>query len=421
MADTSFRFHREDRDGAPGPDGKPVLRYRMAIEGESLASFDGLAGVSLPPVGPYAVSTLLTVRDTRFALRDLDIRVGDSDLKGGMFLDTSGDRPRTEVKLTTDVLQLNDFIFEDWSMVDPAAADGKQTEDAVDRKEIAALLSREAMTLMDAVFRLDVATVRLGEEDLGGGSLGVTLEDGRLDVNPVHLNIPGGDLDMSLALAPAEADMLASIRTEIDHFDYGVLARRAKPGTDMGGVISLDMAIESRSDSPENLMRNANGHMLLGIWPDAMEADVFELWTVNLLLAILPTVDEGPQSKVNCVVAGLEFHDGVGTQTALFMDSTNMQVGGEVRADFKTEEIDIYMKPRAKRAEFFSAATLVQVDGSFADFGVALAPGALIGTVIRMLASIVTVPVQRLFQEETPEDGETACALAFQGGIPEGR
>jgi uncharacterized protein involved in outer membrane biogenesis len=424
VADTSFRFDRVDGDDPPGSDGEYILRYRMAIEGESLASFDTFAGVSLPPVGPYAMSTLVTVNDTRATLRELDIRVGGSDLKGDMSLDVSGERPRARIKLTTDLLQLNDFIFEDWSMADPATEETAGENPAggtLDREEIQALLSREALTLVDAVFRLDVATVRLGEEDLGGGSLGVALEDGRLDVKPVHLNIPGGSLDMSLAIAPAETDMLASIRTEIDHLDYGVLARRAKPGTGMGGAISLDMAIESRTDRPENLMRNANGHMLLGIWPDAMEADVFELWTVNLLLAILPTVDEGPQSKVNCVIAGLEFRDGVASQTALFMDSTNMQVGGEVRADFKTEEIDIYMEPRAKRAQFFSAATPVQVDGSFADFAVGPAPGALMGTVIRMLTSIVTVPVQRLFQEKTPEDGETACAVAFQGGIPEGR
>ncbi len=424
VADTSFRFDRVDGDGPSASDGKPVLRYRMAIEGESLASFDTFAGVSLPPAGPYAMSTLVTVNDTQVALRELDIRVGDSDLKGDMSLDISGERPRTGIKLTTDLLQLNDFIFEDWSMADPPTEETtgeKPAGGTIDREEIQALLSREALTLVDAVFSLDVASVRLGEEDLGGGSLGVVLEDGRLDVKPVHLNIPGGSLDMSLAIAPAETNILASIRTEIDHFDYGVLARRAKPGTDMGGAISLDMAIESRADRPENLMRNANGHMLLGIWPDAMEADVFELWTVNLLLAILPTVDEGPQSKVNCVIAGLEFRDGVATQTALFMDSTNMQVGGELKADFKTEEIDIYMEPRAKQAQFFSAATPVQVDGSFADFGVAPAPGALMGTVIRMLTSIVTVPVQRMFQEKTPEGGETACAVAFQGGIPEGR
>jgi len=423
VADTTFRFDRVDGDHPDDSDGKRALRYRMRAEGETLASFDGFAGVSLPPVGPYTLSTLITVRDTRAALRDLDIRVGDSDLKGDMFLDISGDRPRTEVKLATEVLQLNDFIFEDWSMVDPATEPTaeKQAADDANREQIDALLSRDAMTLIDAVFALDVATVRLGKEELGGGSLGVTLDDGRLDVKPVHLNIPGGALDMSLAIAPGEADVFASMRTEIDHFDYGVLARRAKSGTDMGGHISLDMAIESRADKPEHLMRNANGHMLLGIWPDAIEADVFELWTVNLLLAIMPTVDDGPRSKVNCVVAGLEFRDGVATQTALFMDTTNMQVGGKVKADFKTEKIDVYMAPRAKDAQFFSAATPVQVDGSFADFGVGPAPGALMGTVIRMLTSIVTVPVQRLFQQEIPEDGEAACAVAFQGGIPEGR
>jgi uncharacterized protein involved in outer membrane biogenesis len=424
VADTTFRFDRVDGGQSPRADGKPILRYRVGAEGENLASFDSFAGVSLPPVGPYALSTLVTVRDTRLALRELDIRVGDSDLTGDMFLDISGERPRTEMRFATEVLQLNDFIFEDWSMVDPATEapkDEKQAEHAVDREQVNALLSRDAMTLIDAVFALDVASVRLGEEALGSGSLAVTLEDGRLDVKPVQLNIPGGALDMSLAIAPAENDMFASVRAEIDRFDYGVLARRTKPDTDMGGHISLDTSIESRADKPEDLMRNANGHMLFGIWPDAIEADVFELWTVNLLLAIMPTVDEGPRSKVNCVVAGLEFHDGVATQTALFMDTTNMQVGGTVKADFKTEAIEVYVAPQAKEAQFFSAATPVQVDGSFADFGIGAAPGALLGTVVRILTSVVTVPVQRMFQEKVPEDGETACAVAYQGGIPEGR
>ena len=45
----------------------------------------------------------------------------------------------------------------------------------------------------------------------------------------------------------------------------------------------------------------------------------------------------------------------------------------------------------------------------------------MIGTVIRMVASIVTVPVERVFRENIPEDGEAACAIAYQGGIPDGR
>lgn len=424
LAQTALRLDRVDEDDTLTEQATPSLSYRMQVEGQRLDGFDPFVGVSMPPLGPYTLSTLITVRENHFALRDLEVRVGESDLEGSMSIDVSGDRPRARITLATDVLQLDDFIFDNWSMVDPTdgtPGDDAQASRAIESESIDALLSREAMTLIDAELAVQVSRVRLGAEDLGGGNLGVRLENGRLDVHPIHLNIPGGSLDMALTLEPGEEALFASARTDIEHFDYGVLARRAKPDTDMGGRISLDMAMQARAERAEDLMREANGHMLLGIWPDNIEADVFDLWTVNLLIAIMPTVDEGPRSRVNCVIAGVEFADGVATQTSLLMDTTNMQVGGEVRADFRTEKIDVYLKPSAKVPQFFSLATPVQVDGSFSDFGVAPAPGALVGTVIRMLTSIVTVPVQRLFQEEIPEDGEAACAIAFRGGIPEGR
>ncbi len=428
VADTVLRFDRVDGGAAAQPEGPREIRYRVSAQGTNLDSFDSFAGVSLPPVGPYELTALITAGDTRFTLSDLDIRIGDSDLKGSMLVDTSGERPRTAVHLVTDVLQLEDFIFEDWSMVDSdedtepeQGAAVARGADGVDRQQIATLLSRESMTLIDAAVTLEVAQVLLGKEELGGGKFGLTLADGRLEVTPVQLDIPGGALSMSLAFEPTDEGVYSQIGFDIDQFDYGVLARRQKPDTDMGGRISLDVALESRADTPEDLLRNANGHLLFGIWPDNIEADVFDLWTVNLLLAVLPTVDQGPKSKVNCIVAGLEFRDGVAIQKSLLVDTTNMQVGGEIKVSFKTQEIDMSLKPQAKVPQFFSLATPVQVDGDFSDFGVSPAPGALIGTVIRMATSIVTVPVERLIRENIPEDGEAACAAAYQDGIPEGR
>ncbi len=424
---TVVRLDRLDGNSRAGSDNKLHLHYRMSVRGESLAQLDSYAGVSLPPLGPYTLAALITADNTLYALSELDIRVGESNMQGRMQLDLSGDRPRADVELKTSVLQLEDFIFDDWTMVaadetptaEQQGPDSTPDEDTTAR--IDALLSRESMTLMDARFSLDVARVLLGKEEMGGGQLGVTLENGRLDVKPVRLDIPGGALNMSISLEPTDKDMAAAFAIDIDHFDYGVLARHRKPDTDMGGHISVDGSVSSRVDVGEQLFRNANGHLLFGLWPDNIEADVFDLWTVNLLLAVMPSVDEVPQSKVNCLIAGFEFNDGLATQRALLMDTTNMQVGGEVEANFKTEKIHVYLRPQAKVPQFFSLATPIEVDGNFSDFGVSPAPGALIGTVVRLLTSIVTVPVQHLFREKIPEDGETACAIAYQGGIPEGR
>ena len=115
------------------------------------------------------------------------------------------------------------------------------------------------------------------------------LDDGRLEVKPVRLDIPRGVLNMSMSLEPTAEKMIAQVAMDIDHFDYGVLARRQKPDSDMGGHISVDAALDFRSDDPEKLLGNANGDVLFGIWPENIEADVFDLWTVNLLVAIMPS------------------------------------------------------------------------------------------------------------------------------------
>jgi uncharacterized protein involved in outer membrane biogenesis len=425
--DTVIRFDRLDGKAGTGSDDTAQLRYRVDVRGKSLAQLDSYAGVSLPPMGPYALTSLISVSDTFFALSELAIRIGQSSMNGTMRLDVSGDRPRADVNLHTSVLQLEDFIFDDWKMMNGAEESATKQQEPVGtasagaRDQIDTLLSRDSMMRMNANFSLNVARVLLGEEEMGGGQLGLSLENGRLEVKPVRLDIPGGALNMSFSLEPTETDMAAEFVIDVDHFDYGVLARRHRPDTDMGGHISVDASLATRAKSGDEMLRTANGHLLFGIWPDNIEADVFDLWTVNLLLAVMPTVDEGPQSKVNCVIAGLAFQDGVATQRALLMDTTNMQVAGDVEANFTTEKVHVYLKPQAKVPQFFSLATPVQVDGNFSDFGVSPAPGALIGTVIRVLTSIVTVPVQHLFREEIPEDGETACAVAYQGGIPEGR
>jgi hypothetical protein len=71
------------------------------------------------------------------------------------------------------------------------------------------------------------------------------------------------------------------------------------------------------------------------------------------------------------------------------------------------------MAPTPKKPEFFSLATPVEVKGKFADFGVGIQPGGLIGTTVRFIASPVTVPLQRIFSKDLPADGADVCGMAI--------
>jgi uncharacterized protein involved in outer membrane biogenesis len=108
-----------------------------------------------------------------------------------------------------------------------------------------------------------------------------------------------------------------------------------------------------------------------------------------------------------------DIKDGMMTSGAIFADTTKMQVGGEAKINFKTEEVYLAMAPKAKKAEFFSLATPIQVKGTFTDYKVGVKPGGLIGTAVRFITSPLVVPIQRTFTERVPADGKAACSAAM--------
>jgi uncharacterized protein involved in outer membrane biogenesis len=269
------------------------------------------------------------------------------------------------------------------------------------------------MRLIDARFSLKVREVLSGQDRLGSGVLEATLKDGRFAVDQLQLNIPGGSLNMAFAFEPTDADVALQASANIEQLDYGVLARRVEPESKMAGWLSLDLNLTSRANNVAEIMHHANGYIDFAVVPENFEANLFELWAVNLLTAVLPQVDSEASSKVNCAVFRFDLKDGRMKSEAVLMDTTKMQVGGKAEADFKTEEVYMILKPKAKKAEFFSLATPIEVKGTFSDFGVGIQPGGLIGTAIRFITSPITVPFQRLFSDRTPADGRAACTQAM--------
>ena len=403
--------------------GLPVktqgLRFRLDLKGDSLDGFDGLLDASLPPLGPYAIGGDFTIEPERYRIDDFSLQVGDSRMGGNFELATTGVRPRLDIALTTDVLQLDDFRFGDWSPL--AEEDAEEPEPAPDdsatlaenKEKVRALLSREMMRSLDASLDLKVDQVLSGADELGSGSLLTTLDDGRFEVAPLIVNIPGGSAQVELGYEPLEDAVLAQARARVESLDYGVLARRIDPQSDVGGLISVDINLSSDAESLDTVMANANGQLDFAVWPKDLQAALFDLWAVNLMTAVLPSVDTENTSKFNCIIARFKMEDGIMTPEAILVDSTRVQASGRGAVDFKEETVDFVVAPRPKRPQMFSARTPIAVNGSFEDFGVGVAPGGIVGTVVRFTTSPVTTPFLWVFSEPVAADGAEACAEAW--------
>jgi len=396
----------------------------LKLRGENLTTFNETLGFDLPPLGPYRVEGRYAADDAGFKLTDSVLVVGESELHGNLDVDTSQTPPRLDVALTTPRLQLNDFNFEGWSAEGGEVVEPKADAVAVEREETIgeddeppvkthSLLSAEALNSVNAKFDLNVNEVLSGEDRIGQGRLSIAIEDGRLTVKPLHMSVPGGSVDLEFGYEPVVDGVELTLKTLVDRFDYGILARRINPDTKMGGKVFLDVGLNAKAESIGGLMETGRGHFDFALLPVAFDASIFDLWAVNLLSALSKKVDDAPESVINCILARFTLEEGLMQDRVIFMDTTQMSVLGKAEIDFTQHTLGIYVKPEAKRPEFFSVAIPVGVSGKFEDWGldIGIVPAAWAG--VSFVTSPLHVPIRRLFGGDKPLEGEAACRQAW--------
>jgi hypothetical protein len=399
----------------------PITQRAMHLElyahGQRFDSLNQLAHVELPPWGPWEVGGKFQVAGSGYDVPDLTLRVGESWLHGRGSLATTGKRPRVEIDLKAPRVQLDDFKLANWSLVEKEKKPAKPLsveEMRAKAKEAAAqgqkLLSPEVMRALDAFLSVAVEEVLSGADKLGSGMLRAQLADGKFQLDPAEVHIPGGSARIAFSYQPTETDVAVGADVWVDRFDYGILARRIKPGTDLQGLFSLRVELDARAATLDALMQHANGRIDFAVWPHNLRAGIFDLWAVNLFVALIPNIDSSSESKVNCAVGRFHLRDGKLAQDEILLDTSRMRVNGEGRVDFTSEALAFRLVPRPKTPQFFSLAVPVGVSGTITDFKIGVAGSDVLDTAGRLLTSIFVVPVQKLTQPSLPRDGDDVCA-----------
>jgi hypothetical protein len=275
------------------------------------------------------------------------------------------------------------------------------------------MLSLASLRRQDVTLAVDVKEVQSGPDRLGSGSLRAELDDGKLALGPAEVNVPGGSAKLWLGYRPSPSGIALDAKIRVDRFDYGVLARRLKPGSDIEGLFSLQLDLKSQTPSLQRAMQNGDGRLDFAVWPRNMKSGIFDLWAVNLFVALVPAVDPAKESKVNCAVGRFDLQKGILTDDSILLDTSRMRVTGKGRVDFDAETMLFTLAPKPKKAQFFSLATPIEARGKLTDPKIGVSAGAVVGTAARLFTSLVTVPIERLFSKSLPSEGNDVCANAL--------
>ena len=396
------------------------VELAMQISGPHLEYLNPLLRVSLPPWGPWSAAGQFRMSRSGYAVNQLKLQVGSSTLTGRGVLETISGQAKLDIALAAPLIQLDDFKTGSWSATGDGSMplDAALDQDALRKKatetsdQVQGMLSPAMLKRLNATLAVEVERVMSGGDQLGGGSLRARLENGRADIGPVKLAMPGGAALLSLAYEPGEREVWADLKIDVDRFDYGVLARRIKPESDMDGRFSVHLDVASRAARLSEILRHGSGQLDFAVWPQNLNSGVFDMWAVNVLVALLPTLDPKNESKVNCAIGRFALDNGKLTQKQLVIDTSQMRVAGNAAINFADEKIQMRLQPQAKSAQFLSLATPIEVRGDFKKFSVGPNAGDVMETVIRLATSVVWVPIKKLFADKVPADGSDVCVLA---------
>lgn len=401
------------------------MGFNMVFKGHKLSDLNELLRMDLPPLGPYSLQGFFGADNKGYQIKNLLLKVKDSQLKGNFSFDTRAKPPYLAIDLHSKKIQINNFDVGEWS---PVADDKKETEkddaktktektnklkkiETANTEKASKLLSHETLSRFNADIKLNVDQVLSGKDVLGNGLLSIKQKNARFEFNLEKLTLPGGDASADFSYySSGNKQVDTSLDLKVKGFDYGVLARRIDEKSEVAGRVSLDIELASKKvNSLNSLLTQSEGHIDFAWAPKAMDAGLFEIWAVNLMTSLLESADKEKSSKVNCVIGRFVLDQGMMKDKVIFVDSTKMRMMGTAEANFQDRTIKVNLTPQAKRPEFFSLATSVGLSGTFDNFNISLNPLSLTATAVSFITSPLHVPVRRLFTKGLPDDGYEAC------------
>ena len=390
-----------------------AAQLTLQIGGERLDTLNHLARVELPAWGPWSLRGPIRMTPSGYEVQELLLEVGQSRLSGSGKFDISGSRPRLDVQVTAPSIQLEDFPLPKRLTDDPPPQSGNTEAMRFAARALAGrtdrMLGASFLRRLDANIDVKAKEVLSGSDRLADGELRLKLADGRLHLDPVVVNMPGGSMRLSLAYDLKDAAVEFAAAAQVERFDYGIIARRLGRADGMRGLFSLNVDIAGRAPSLQTVMKNASGRFDFAVWPTELRSGAFKLWSVNLLLTMLPLIDFSGASQVNCIVGRFDLNNGDLSSDKIMIDLTAVRIRGEGHANLATEELAFVFRPRAKGVSLFRLQTPLRVTGSLDDQHFGYNRRDAVESVLRMIASPILLPIERFTLGPLPRDGADRC------------
>ena len=401
-------FHRNNGQGVIG---------KLQLSGSSNAiAAEDLPSLKRPLPGFEIQAEMDFAADTHKSIT-LKTSMGESLLNGKIELSNKANRNYYDISINAPFLQTADFATLASVLLesDDVAKTAEETPFPVSQDSLLYGLEDYLDQIpLNSDLKVDVEISELYANDdfLGSATIEAYADENNIQLSPVKVSLPGGDIDLNYAFTRDTSGVKANFDAHIEKLEMGGILRTINPATKTSGLLYLDSKLSAEAINTSDLKDRISGHFDLALFPKNLGASVLDLWASNLILALISQADED-RKQTNCLVARFEVEDSIMQAKNLLLDSTDIILRGKGTINLSEDHLELIIAPQSKREKFLSVSSPLSIRGPLDDFEVGLAGTGLVGTVFRWYTSLIYVPWKWLTGERFPQDGIETCYNAM--------
>ncbi|HYZ61782.1 MAG TPA: AsmA family protein, partial [Acetobacteraceae bacterium] len=370
-------------DAVLSGDGTIVLprpdRLELTLSGRvpDAARLGALAGVALPAVKDVTLGAKLQATPTELSMQGLRLTSAQGDAAGDLAL-TLRPHPALRGSLVSQRLDLDAWIPPPLpasptpaAAPAPAPAPAPRPERLIPDTKLPFALLRRA----DADLRLGIGEAVWRGTPYRSVNAVLALHEGRLRLDPVSLEGPGGPVQGQLAADATAQPPTLEVATQAPGLAAGPVLGLVGAPASTTGRLDLDLQLRGKGETLQALVATLDGHLGLAL----VEGEVENRWIAALLAETMRAAklpfDPNGTSRVRCAAIRADASGGQVQFRALTLDTSKLDLEGEGGLDLANETVDLHLRPQLRLGTALTVP--VRVSGPLRAPKVALDPGAV--------------------------------------------
>lgn len=427
------------------------------LQGQDLADLYQLVGVVLPSTPRYSLRGHLSKQGEVWQVREINGKLGNSDLRGELAFDRAQKVPLLSGKLASRALDFDDLAPLVGLPEQPRSAAALPEVPGARPGAVAAAPARAPRDPGRKVLptaKIDLARLKAMNSDvsyradritharqlpLDRMAVHVRLKDGVLRLDDMNVGVAGGTFTGRSRIDGNSNPAAIEVSLDGRGLELAKLFPDAKLTKASLGKFHGDIDLKGRGNSVAQMLAGASGNVALLMGRGEISNLILEVAGLDGA-EILKFLSSGDRNVVlRCAAAAFDVKSGLMSSRALVLDTEDTVIYGDGQVSLASEEMDITLRPFPKDMSILSLRSPLKIAGTFGApkagpdkgalagrAGVALALGA-INPLLALAATVETGPGKDancgaiLQQAASPEATARIGVLTQNAGKRKGR